>query len=180
MRNKLIKKTGFLATPLVFWGFISTEAAQRPEPVSLPSTTQQQDETVKSLQKLAQYEIDESFLFRQSIGNITSPALKEKLIALQATCEKDLQELSALVKKHGGAISEYSQDFKGYFMNGYAAMRGAFTDQGVLKALHTNLKLVQKAFESALDSTLPSDVKESIRKISNNKKKAIQDLEAQI
>jgi hypothetical protein len=65
-------------------------------------------------------------------------------------------------------------------MQGYAAMRGALTDRGAMKALHANSQAILKAFESALNSSLPTDIKEEVQKIYDKKKETHKFIESQI
>jgi len=171
------KKIIMLAAPFAVFGCYPSYATPK------QTYTQNQNftkDTVKVLQKLTQNEIDGSFLVSQCIENINNTTLQSRLQAIRNECENNINDLSRLLQKYGGEVPEYSKDFKGYFMNGYAAMRGAFTDQGALKALHTNLKLIFKTFESSLNSPLPQEAKESVKKIYDAKKKALQDLEVLI
>jgi uncharacterized protein (TIGR02284 family) len=147
------------------------------------SSTQEQknvEETAKTLQSLIQYEIDGSFLVAQCMENVNNQALKDKLIKIKEECEENIKDLSDLVRKYGREVPTHSRDFKGFFMQGYAAMRGALTDQGAMKALHTNSQMILKAFESALNTSLPADVKDVIRKVYDKKKKTHQYIESQI
>ncbi len=180
MKNKIttnsLRKIILLVAPLAFFGCYPSWAL----PAQPASQNQKvQEETIKELQKLTQYEIDESFLISQCIDNVKEQTLKARLLTIKNECENNIVELAILVKQYGGEPPEYSKDFKGYFMNGYAAMRGAFTDQGVLKALHTNLKLILKPLESAINSELPTEAKEALKKIYENKKRIIKDIETQ-
>lgn len=179
INNKLIslKKIVFLVAPLALFGcYHSYAATEQP----LTQTQKNQEETVKVLQKLTHYAIDGSFLISQCIDNLSTQTLKEKLQKIKGECDVNIKELSALLIKYGGNVPDYSKDFRGYFMSGYTAMRGAFTDQGTFNALHTNLKLILKAFESALSSSAPADAKEVIKKAYDRTKKAAQDIEAQL
>lgn len=175
-KTNSLRKIILLVAPLILFG-CSYSWALPGQPVT--QNQKAHEETIKELQKLTQYEIDESFLISQCIDNVTSQAIKARLQTIKTECEKNIDELSSLVKQFGGELPSYSKDFKGYFMNGYAAMRGAFTDQGALKALHTNLKLILKPFESSLNSSLPPETKEVLKKIYENKKKIITDIETQ-
>lgn len=176
-KNKLlsIKKIALLVAPIMFFGCYHSLAA--PEQV-LTQNQKTQEEVVKTLQKLAQYEIDGSFLINQCLDNLTNQALKGKIQVIGSEYANNIKELSNLLIKYGGHIPDYTKDFKGYFMSGYAAMRG-FTDEGALKALDTNLKLILKAFEASLSSPVPADVKGAIKNIYENNKKAVETIETQ-
>jgi|GEM_PF-3549313 len=178
-RKKLLslKKIALLVAPLALFGCYHSYAAPE-QPFT--QTQKNQEETTKVLQKLTQYAIDESFLISQCIDNLSNQEIKNKLHLINSKCADNIKELSALLVKYGGNAPDYSKDFKGYFMSGYAAMRGVFTDQGTLNALHTNLKLILKAFDSALNSSVPADVKEAVKRIYEDNKKAIQTIETQI
>jgi len=126
--------------------------------------------TVKTLQELIQYEIDHSFLLIQCIDNLKNNDLKANIMKMKEECESTIKDLSSFIIKYNGEIPSYEKDFKGFFMEGYAAMRGVLTDQGALKALHTNQKLILKAFESALHSNLPEDVLGKTKEIVEKKK----------
>ena len=177
IKTKSLRKIILLAAPLACFGYYPSWALPD-QPAALNQKVQ--EETVKELQKLTQYEIDESFLISQCLDNLKDQALKARLLTIKNECENNIKDLSDLVKQYGGELPEYSKDFKGYFMNGYAAMRGAFTDKGVLKALHTNLKLILKAFESSIKSSLPTETTEILKKICENKRKIIKDIETQL
>lgn len=167
----------FIATPLL--AFSPSYSHGESEPTEHAQKIQD-EEAVKVIEKLTQYEIDASFLLTQCIENVKDVALKVKLNAIKKECEQDIDTLLALGKKHGVKPMEYSKDFKGYFMNGYTTMRGIFTDKGTLNALDTNLKVVLNAFESALKSTLPEEVRDAIQKMCVVKKKSIKEINALI
>lgn len=172
-----MKKIIFFVTPLCLLNSYNMEAVQTE---SIAQLEKSHEETVKTLQNLAQYEIDQYFLLSHCVNNVNNATIKENILKIKRECEDNVKMLLELIKKYGGEIPPYSQDFKGYFMNGYAAMRGAFTDQGALKALHTNLKLIDKAFESALKASLPQDAKDAIKKIHEHNIVDIKDIESQI
>lgn len=150
--------------------------------IGLPSTSNEvlnAAHTVKTLQKLVQYEIDHSFLLSQCINNLKNQDLKINIVKMQEECESNIKDLSSFIKKYNGEIPAHEKDFKGFFMEGYAAMRGLLTDQGALKALHTNQKLILKAFESALNSNLPEDTLGKIKEIVEKKRVNLNLIESQ-
>lgn len=132
--------------------------------------TENIDSVAKTLQYLAQYEIDGSFLLEQAIASIRNAALKEKLLKIREECEGNIRELSDLIRSYGREAPSHSRDFKGFFMQGYVGMRGLISDQGAMKALHTNLEMLTRAFEKALKSDFPSETRMKINKIYQNAK----------
>jgi uncharacterized protein (TIGR02284 family) len=175
MENKIMKLLKILF--FVVFSLSDYHAAYSQE-----SATQNQkniEENVKLLQNLTQYEIDYSFLISQCMENINNQALKGKLFKMREECESNIQELSSLIVKYGREKLDYSRDFKGFFMQGYAAMRGLTSDQGAISALHTNSKTILKAFESALNRALPEDIKKVVNKIYESQKISLEYIESQ-
>jgi uncharacterized protein (TIGR02284 family) len=123
------------------------------------------EDTAKTLQELTQYEIDGSFIVSQAIDSINNNEIKSSLSTIKQECELNIKELASIINEFGEKAPEYSKDFKGYFMQGYTALRGMTSDQGVLKALHTNIQMLLKAFEKVLNSDIPDNIKSKIRRI---------------
>jgi uncharacterized protein (TIGR02284 family) len=164
-----LRKIALLVAPIAFFGCYHNSIAGQ----AVMQNQKSPKEVIKSLQDLTQYEIDASALISQCSQNLKNETLKSTLQTVKNEFDKNINDLTTLVKKFGGSIPEYDKDFKGYFMTGYAAMRGAFSDKGALNALHTNLKLIQSAFQKALNSPIPSDAKDVIKKISDVNQQAI-------
>lgn len=142
--------------------------------------TESTTEINNQLKMLIQYEIDGAFLLSQAIENVNSPAIRETLIKFRQECEETIQELAHLIHHYGGEAPAHTKDFKGFFMQGYAAMRGLFSDQGVVKALHTNLSLIVRAFEAALLTDLPEAVKPKVQKAHSTAKAHLDYVKSQI
>lgn len=136
--------------------------------------------TVKSLQVLIQYEIDNLFLIKQCFYNLKNKDLRDFISNMKGDCRQNIKELSFLLRQYKEEVLTDEKDFKGFFMEGYAAMRGGFTDQGALTALHTNQQFILRAFETALESTLPEDVKSTLKIIIERKKANIKYLESKL
>lgn len=188
MTNKSInlQKIALIVAPVVFFGCYNSTLAgqtytQAGQVYTQNSNQNKPSDVVKRLQELTQYEIDGSFLLSQCIDNLKSQELKTKLQPMKDDCVNTIGDLSTLVKKYGGAVPDYSKDFKGYFMNGYTAIRGAMSDKGTLNALITNLDFIQKAFKKAANNDdLPSDVKDTIKKIRDKKEQSLQNLQTEV
>ncbi len=129
------------------------------------------DEIVQTLRELAQYEIDGSFIIGQSIDKVNNRHIINELTKMREQSENYIKRLSDFIRQYGGDVPSHSRDFKGFFMQGYVAMRGIASDQGVMKALHTNLQMILRAFESALKAQLPKEVRQEIQKIYEQNKK---------
>ncbi len=117
------------------------------------------NEIINEIKTLVQYEIDHSFLMEQAIHNLENQVIKDELVSYRNEIEDNIKKLSVTIEKLGGKAPNHSRDFKGFFLQGYAAMRGLTSDHGVLQALHTNEKLISKAYEKALKLAFPEDLK---------------------
>lgn len=123
------------------------------------------EETAKLLQDLSQREIDASFLLGQAIENVNNTAIKDSLIKAREEREKNIKNLSELIHQYGKEAPTHTKDFKGYFMQGYLAMRGLTSDKGLMSALHNNLQMLIGAYEDALKKGLPTEVREKVSQI---------------
>ncbi len=138
------------------------------------------EDTAKTLQLLVHNEIDASFLFSQAIENVKNKAIKGYLVEAKAECENNIKTLSSLLSQYGKEAPEHTKDFKGYFMQGYLAMRGCTSDQGLMSALYSNLKMLLGAYEDALKREFREDVKEKIAQLYENAKAHLSYVEGQM
>ncbi|MBN8828025.1 MAG: DUF2383 domain-containing protein [Sphingobacteriia bacterium] len=159
--KSIFKRSFYVALTLITLNGLASDSIAQPA---------NNEDVAKHLQTLTQYEIDGSFILSQAIDNVKNKALKEKLTKMKVECERNIKDLAALTHEYGREAPIHSRDFKGFFMQGYAAMRGLVSDKGVMSALHTNSKLILNAFEEALNSDLPDHVKTRLQRIYNTKK----------
>ena len=143
-------------------------------------TSENITEITNVLYSLTQYEIDKSFIVSQALTNTRNQILRENLLKIREETEKDIDKLSLLLEQYGKKPPEHSVDFKGFFMQGYVGMRGFISDQGILKALHTNMQIIMNAFEKALEDSLSEEVKEKIRSVQENSRQHLNYFAAQI
>lgn len=87
------------------------------------------------------------------------------LLKQERNVKKNIKTLSELIHQYGKEAPMHTKDFKGYFMQGYLAMRGWTSDQGLMRALHSNLQILIGAYEDALKRELPTDVREKVSQI---------------
>jgi len=133
-----------------------------------------------TLQSLAQHEIDGSFIISQAMASLKNTNIANHLSKVREECEKNIEELSNLIRHYGKVPPEHSRDFKGFFMQGYVGMRGLISDTGVMKALQTNIKMAAKAYEKAIESDLPHEVQEKLLPLYKNVKDHLEYVASQI
>lgn len=169
-----VMMVGSLASISSFSSSVDANTGSDPKKVLVKNNSSAEN-TAKALQEITQAEIDASFLIRQAMDNVNNSVLREKLRQYEQQCEEHIKTLSILVQANGREAPSHSRDFKGFFMQGYAAMRGLVSDQGVMAALHTNLQRILKVYESHLNSIhFPEDVKSKVRKIYDEDKKILE------
>lgn len=135
--------------------------------------------TINILQSLAQCEIDTAALINQAIENVQGKTIQDTLMDIKNDCEKSITILASLIHRYGAEAPTYTKDFKGYFMQGYLAMRGWPSDQALMRALHTNLKLLIGTYEDALAKDLPNNIREQISQIYDKAKDRLKYIEKQ-
>lgn len=138
------------------------------------------NEVAQEVSSLLHWEIDYSHLLRQAIDNLDDEKLIDKISPMIKSTNQNIDLLEGLLRKYGKEPPKHTQDFKGYFMQGYASMRGLLSDSGVLNALHTNLQLSKNAFKASTKKNLPEEVKDVVNGIYLSKEKNLEDLKALI
>ncbi|MCE3237442.1 MAG: hypothetical protein K0R24_423 [Gammaproteobacteria bacterium] len=130
---------------------------------------QNESHIVDTIKPLVQYEIDSTFILAQAISCLSDKTLRDKLSEFREECENNIKTLSEILVDHGGEAPEHTRDFKGFFMQGYTGMRGLISDEGAMKALATNTRMLVDAFRDALKGeNMPLDVREKVKKVLNN------------
>lgn len=142
------------------------------------STMNNQD-VVEHLKSLVHYEIDHSFLLEQAVHNLTDSDVVKKIGSYRDEVEDNIKKFSSAIEKLGGEAPDHSRDFKGFFMQGYAALRGIASDHGVLQALDSNERLILDAYEKVLRLDLPQEAKEVVQKGYDKDKELFQTVQAQ-
>lgn len=121
------------------------------------------NETTKNLNSLIQLDIDAIHGYEQAMKNINEMHIRDQLAEFRNDHHRHFRELSAVVQGSGGTPPEYSPDFKGFFIQGFTALRSLTGTEGSLKAMETNEKLTNKTYEEASSWDLPLDVISLIR-----------------
>ena len=123
---------------------------------------------IKTLESLAQYEIDAAFIIAQAISCISDKETRDKLSEIREEYEDNIKVITDILTAHGAEEPEHTRDFKGFFMQGYTGMRGLLSDQGTMRALSTNTQILINALENALKEEMEDNIKENLEKILQN------------
>ncbi len=132
------------------------------------------EEMVKNLNSLLQLEIDAVHAYGEAIKNIDDAVIKGRITDFQGDHQKHITDLSEVVHKLGGTPPGYSLDFKGFFIQGFTAIRSATGTVGALKAMETNEKLTNKNYSDALGWTLTPQAKMVVEKNYSDEKRHLE------
>ena len=121
-------------------------------------------QTFEEINSLIQLDIDAVEAYKQALRNIDFPSIYSSLEGFRQDHEEHIRALSAEIHQLGGKPIERSQDFKGYLIEGFTAIRSVTGVEGALKAMLGNEKLTTQTYEKALDADVPVSTKNIIRK----------------
>lgn len=120
-------------------------------------------ELIEQLESLIKLDIDAIHSYDQAIKRIDQPRFKDKLTTFQADHRRHVDSLSAKLRELGEAPPAFSPDFKGFFLEGFTALRSMTGTKGALEAMETNERLTTSRYEKASGLDFPTDVAMLIR-----------------
>lgn len=110
----------------------------------------ERSEIIDRLNDLIKLDIDASRAYGQALGAVDSLDIKSRLSAYREDHDRHATELQAAVRGLGGAPAEMTPDIKGYFIEGFTALRGMTGTEGALKAMQTNERLTNSRYKDAI------------------------------
>ncbi len=119
---------------------------------------------LKHLGNLCQLDIDAHSSYEQAIQNVDDAGIRQKLEQFKNDHERHITELSNHIRKHGGQPPEHRPGFKGFFLQGFTAIRAATGTEGALKAMRGNEETTNKHYSEAVEWDMPDDIKQVIKK----------------
>jgi uncharacterized protein (TIGR02284 family) len=121
-------------------------------------------ELVKHLESLAHLDIDAVHAYTSAIDRIDIVEVKQRLTEFRSDHETHISNLSPLIERLGGKVPTRSPDFKGFFIQGFTAIRSMFGNEAALKAMKGNEELTNKTYEKALGVDFPVDILDVVRR----------------
>jgi rubrerythrin len=120
-------------------------------------------ELLDQLQSLIKLDIDAIHAYDQALKHIDQPLFRDKLAAFQVDHRRHVDTLSATMRELGETPPAFTPDFKGFFIEGFTALRSMTGTKGALEAMETNERLTTSRYEKASGLDFPSDVAIIIR-----------------
>jgi uncharacterized protein (TIGR02284 family) len=135
------------------------------------------EEVIKNINSLIQLDIDAIHAYRQAIEKCDVHQVKGQLDKFRQDHERHVQNLSECVTRLGGTPPEFKRDFKGFFLEGFTALRSVTGTVGALKAMKSNEMLTNQTYEKALSWNLPVDVRNVVSRNRDDEKRHLQYIE---
>lgn len=130
------------------------------------------------LQSLAQLDIDAVRAYSSAIERIDLPDVREKLISFRADHEQHISDLSGLIREMNAEPPKPTPDIKGFFIEGFTAIRSVTGTEGALKAMKGNEELTNKKYAEALELELPSQVREVVQRNRDDERRHLEYIES--
>lgn len=118
----------------------------------------------QKLTKLIKLDVDAVRAYQQALDNIDVPAIHTSLSQFRDDHQRHIAELSAAIRDLGEEPPSNAPDIKGFFIEGFTAIRSLTGTEGALKAMRGNEKLTTSTYHDALSEDLPANIQALIRK----------------
>ncbi|MEM5789980.1 MAG: DUF2383 domain-containing protein [Syntrophobacteraceae bacterium] len=110
-------------------------------------------EIADALSDLVQLDVNAAKAYSQAIENIEVISLRQQFAKFRDIHNQHASSLNKIIKALDVVPPERSQDFRGFLMESWAAIRGGSGVEGALKAMRTNAEYVDRKYREA--SALP-------------------------
>lgn len=115
-------------------------------------------DVIDHLQALIKLDIDAIHAYDQAIKRIEQPLFRDRLVTFQEDHRRHVDDLSAKMRELGETPPAFTPDFKGFFLEGFTALRSMTGTKGALEAMETNERLTTSRYEKASSLDFPSDI----------------------
>jgi hypothetical protein len=116
-------------------------------------------EMAEVLSSLAQLDINAAHAYGQAIENMDIITLREEFRKFRDDHSENANALTKVIRALDVVPPEHAQDFKGFLMEGWAALRGSTGIEGTLKSMKTNGEYVSKKYREATALPLTEHIK---------------------
>jgi uncharacterized protein (TIGR02284 family) len=118
---------------------------------------------IEAISKLVQLDIDTVHAYDKVLKEIDDPIIRERLLTFQDEHRNHISCLSRQIEDLGGQPPDQSQDFKGYVIEAFAAIRSFTGFKGALKALKIIEEITNRHYGEIVSWETPSAIKEKLR-----------------
>jgi hypothetical protein len=121
-------------------------------------------ETIKALSELVQVDIDAVHAYDRALKEVDDKIIQSRLIEFQKEHRNHIRVLFEQIRAAGEQPPAFSQDFKGYVIEAFAALRSFTGMKGALQALQTTEEITHRYYGNWVSKKAPDTVKEILRK----------------
>ena len=118
-----------------------------------------QSKLAHELNSLIKLDVDAMHAYLQAIQHIDFTPIRETLGQFLEDHERHAVKLAELLKEMGEESTEFSRDFKGFFIEGFTSLMSVTGMRMALEAMKMNEKLTNRKYREALDGDLPPNVR---------------------
>jgi uncharacterized protein (TIGR02284 family) len=127
-------------------------------------------ELLDAISNLVQLDIDAVHAYKQALKEVDDPIMKDRLQKFQAEHQNHIEVLSEKVADLGGQPPKASQDFKGYVIEAFAAIRSFTGLKGALRALKTTEEITNRQYGEVVSWEAPAELKDLLRQYFSEEK----------
>ncbi|MBI4405836.1 MAG: ferritin-like domain-containing protein [Deltaproteobacteria bacterium] len=135
---------------------------------------------IDRLNSLIQLDYDAVLAYSQAIDNVELDEVKDKFSGFKADHERHIQELSSEVRTLGGIPHERARDLKGFFIEGFTAIRSMTGTAGALKAMRMNELLTNRNYQRTMKEAFPDRTKRILERNFQDEQRHIKYIEQAI
>lgn len=136
---------------------------------------------IKDLCNLVQVDIDAAYAYDQALKNIDDKTIYNSIESFRKDHLRHIRDLSERIKKASGKPPEIKQDFKGFIIEGFTAVRSMTGTQGALAAMEKNEMVTNKSYEKATNlKDMDPDLMNLIRNNYEDEKRHIEYIRQQL
>jgi len=107
---------------------------------------------VEQITDLIKLDWDAAECYDRAIEHIETPDVYQNISRFADDHRRHVDRLSEYMESIGETPPKKSKDMKGYFLEGFAALRSMTGEDGALKALHSSEKMTNKAYREAVEN----------------------------
>jgi uncharacterized protein (TIGR02284 family) len=107
---------------------------------------------VDKLKSLVKLDIDAASAYEEALEHIDTPSIHKTINLYLEDHKRHVDTLSNLLRTAGEVPPERTKDIKGYFIEGFTAIRSATGEEGALKALLSNEKITNRKYQEAYEN----------------------------
>jgi rubrerythrin len=134
-------------------------------------------ELIDKLRSLFHLDVDAVHSYNQAIKNIDVSDYRQQLSRYRDDHERHIKDLSERIRALGVAPPDYSRDFKGFFLESFAAILSTTGTEGALQAMKSAEEITNHSYRDSISWDVDQDTKSLLKKNYDDEKRHLQWIE---